>query len=138
MDGQSHPKGMDRGYLGLAFGDNAVPQQAARNRFLTSPHHLLPHLVRMPFLIKKCDRLFPAHRAALFDGESHEMRKCDFGHHSAPILFVRHEIYPIRASTPDSTPYSCLVHCTLIQLLVLILRFCDAESANLVPQSGTL
>ena len=73
MDGHSHPNGMDRDYLGRAFGENALPQQAARNKFLTSSHHLLPHLVRMPFLIKKCDRLFPAHRAALFDGESHEM-----------------------------------------------------------------
>jgi hypothetical protein len=72
----------------------------------------------------------------MFVGQSQQMRKCDFGHHSVSILFVRHEIYPRRASKRSMN--ASYLYCTLSHLLVLILCFCDPEAANLVLQGSTL
>ena len=41
----------------------------------------------------------------MFVGQSQQMSKCDFRHHSVSILFVRHEIYPQASiKTLDSMP----------------------------------
>jgi hypothetical protein len=124
-------------FLKLSVGLRASSQskQTGRDEFFTSLHHVLPHLVRATFFIEKYASLFPAHRAALFDGESHEIRKCDFGRHSVSILFVCHEIYPIR---PSNARFNATrTQCTLSEL-VLILCFGDAEPTNLVLQRRAL
>jgi len=53
-------------------------------------------------LIEKCQSLFPTQRAAMFVGQSRQMRNCDFGHHSVSILFFGRGFYrPVpRASKP--------------------------------------
>jgi len=56
----------------------------------------------MPFLLTKCDPFLPVQRAALFDSEPCEMRKCDLGRHSVPNLFVRHGIYPTKRASSGS------------------------------------
>jgi len=58
----------------LQFGTALGPRQAARDEVFPSAHHVLPHLKCVPLLIEKCKGLVPAHRAAEFVGEPHEMR----------------------------------------------------------------
>lgn len=67
------------------FGNYAVPGSISRqltlevreaffDEILAGPHHLLPHLVSA-FLVEKCSSLLPWDAAAMFIGQSPQMRK---------------------------------------------------------------
>jgi hypothetical protein len=45
-----------------------------------------PHFEGASLVIEKCQSLLPANGASMFVGQSQQMRKCDFGHHSVYIL----------------------------------------------------
>jgi hypothetical protein len=64
------------------------------DEFFTCTHHVFPLLVRVPFLVEKCGSLLLANGASMFIGQSQQMRKCDFGHHSISILPLLHGFCP--------------------------------------------
>jgi hypothetical protein len=55
-------------------------------RILHQPASVLPHFERASLFIEKGQSLFPANRAAIFVGQSQQMRKCAFCHHSISVL----------------------------------------------------
>ena len=69
-------------------------EQSACDEVLGRLHHVFPHLERSPLLIKKCESLFSAHRAALFVPQAHEMGKCDFSDHAFSVFLVGHCLAP--------------------------------------------
>lgn len=101
-DGQPAPDRVHRNTIGTALRVSTLPQQAAHNKILAGLHHLLPHLERASVLIEKYESLFSAHRAAMFVGESQQMRKGDFCNHSVSILSLRHEFsHCLKSVKPD-------------------------------------
>jgi len=71
-----------------------LSEQAGCDEFFSGLHHLLPHLEGASLFIEKCQSLLLGNGASMFVGQSQQMRKCDFGHHSVSIFFVRHEFSP--------------------------------------------
>ncbi len=69
-------------------------EQAACDEILGRLHHVPPHLEGAPLLIEKCEGLFSAHRAALFDPQTHEMCKRDFSDHAFSVFFLCHCLDP--------------------------------------------
>ena len=83
---------------------NSSLKQAGCGEFFPCTHHLFPHLIRVPFLVEKCGSLLPGHGAAMLVGQSQQMRKCDFGHHSVSVLFLRHSLCPRRRKIVKKGP----------------------------------
>ena len=50
---------------------------------------MFPHLERAPFLMGKCKSLFPAKRAAVFAGQTHQ-RRSDLGDYSLSVALLSH------------------------------------------------
>jgi len=84
----------------VPFGANALPPQAACDKIFACLHHVLPHLIRATLFIEKYANLFPAHRAAMFVGESQYIRNRDFGHYSFSILLFSGDIHPAVPRAP--------------------------------------
>jgi len=51
-----------------------VSQQAGFYEFFASLHHMLPHFICATFFVEKYASLFPGHRAAMFVGQSQNIR----------------------------------------------------------------